>query len=122
MSSSNPADPSLKVVKDLFPSDAAERKKIPVGTGVLDYFSAALLEVAKVSYLGNEQHNPGQPLHWNRSKSSDEWDTVIRHGMERGKFDTDGARHSAKMAWRALAILQKEMEEAGAPLSRRSKL
>ena len=50
----------------LLPSSAAERKKIPIGTGVLDYFSAALAEVAKVSFAGNEQHNPGQPLHWAR--------------------------------------------------------
>lgn len=92
------------------PADAKERKHRPIGTGVLDYFPDALAEVALVSYTGNEQHNPGTPLHWDRSKSTDEADALIRHFVERGKVDTDGMRHSAKMAWRALALLQKEIE------------
>ena len=38
--------------------------------------------------------------------------------MEAGEIDTDGIRHSAKVCWRALANLQKELEENGeAPLS-----
>lgn len=93
------------------PDGAAERKKFPVGSGVLDYFPDAIVAVSQVSYLGNEQHNPGKPLNWNRSKSGDESDTMIRHYLQRGTIDTDGQRHSAKMAWRALAILQKEIEE-----------
>ena len=32
---------------------------------------------------------------------------------QRGGTDTDGIRHSAKVAWRALAMLQKEIEEEG---------
>lgn len=86
------------------------RKERPLATGVLDYFYDALLEVAHCSYVGNEQHNPGQPLHWDRSKSQDEADACMRHLGERGKIDTDGVRHSAKAAWRALANLQKEIE------------
>jgi hypothetical protein len=31
--------------------------------------------------------------------------------MEAGKVDTDGVRHSAKVAWRALANLEKELEK-----------
>ncbi len=93
--------------------DAAERKKHPIATGVLDYFPEALMAVAHVSYVGNEQHNPGQPLHWAREKSTDHADCVLRHLKDRGKFDTDGERHSAKAAWRALALLQTELEEAG---------
>ncbi len=90
------------------------RKTIPIFTGVLDYFPLALAEVAKVSKAGNDQHNPGKPLHWNRGKSSDHADCVARHLIERGTIDTDGMRHSAKAAWRALALLQEEMEaEAG---------
>ncbi len=92
------------------PTDGAARKTFPVASGVLDYFPDALVAVANVSYQGNEQHNPGQPLHWARSKSTDEADTMIRHFLQRGTFDTDGTRHSAKMVWRALAILQKEIE------------
>ena len=103
---------------DLLPTDAAERKTIPLASGVFDYFPAALIEVAKVSRAGNEQHNPGQPLHWARGKSMDQSDTMLRHFAERGEVDTDGLRHSAKMAWRALAILQLELEAEGAPIAR----
>lgn len=102
----------------LLPSDAAERKGIPLASGVLDYFPAALIEVAKVSKAGNDQHNPGQPLHWARGKSMDQADTLLRHFVERGSVDSDGLRHSAKMAWRALALLQLELEAEGAPLAR----
>jgi len=107
--------------KGILPEGKEERKKIPVGTGVLDYFPAALAAVAAVSYAGNEQHNPGEELHWSRGKSGDQADTLIRHFLERGTLDTDGHRHSAKLAWRALAILQLELEEAGAPVARGAK-
>jgi hypothetical protein len=80
----------------------------------LDYFPDAIAAVAHVSWQGNEQHNPGQPLHWARGKSTDEADTMLRHFLQRGSFDKDGIRHTAKMVWRALALLQKELEqEAG---------
>ena len=102
----------------VLPSDAQERKSIPIASGVIDYFTSALLEVAKVSEAGNRQHNPGQPLHWARGKSMDQADTMMRHFMERGSFDTDKVRHSAKMCWRSLAILQLELEADGAPMAR----
>ncbi len=92
------------------PSDPTERKKYPIATGVLDYFPDAIAAVAYVSYIGNEQHNPGQPLHWAREKSTDQSDTMMRHYLERGTFDKDGCRHTAKMVWRALAQLQLEIE------------
>lgn len=87
-----------------------ERKNVPVATGCLDYFPDALCAVAELSRVGNEQHNPGKPLHWDRSKSKDEADALLRHFIERGTLDTDGIRHTAKVAWRALALLQKEIE------------
>lgn len=89
---------------------AAERKDRPLATGVLDYFPDALLEVARVSKIGNDQHNPGQPLHWAKEKSTDHADALLRHLVDRGTMDTDGGRHSAKVAWRALALLQTEIE------------
>lgn len=92
------------------PTGAAERKKLPVATGVIDYFPDALVAVAELSRIGNDQHNPGKPLFWDRTKSTDEADTLMRHFIERGTRDTDGVRHSAKVAWRALALLQKEIE------------
>lgn len=101
--------------------DHAARKATPIMTGVLDYFPAAIAEVARVSKAGNDQHNPGQPLHWARGKSADHADCAVRHLMERGSFDDDGQRHSAKAAWRALANLQEELEAEGAPLARGGK-
>ena len=94
----------------MIPTDPAERKRAPVCTGCFDYFPDALVEVARVSFIGNEQHNPDQPLHWDRAKSTDEADALARHLLQRGTIDSDGARHSAKLAWRALALLQKELE------------
>jgi len=88
-----------------------ERKQRPVYSGVLQYFPDAILEVAHCSFIGNEQHNPNQPLEWDRGKSSDELDALARHLIEAGTLDTDGVRHSAKVAWRALANLQKEIEQ-----------
>jgi hypothetical protein len=96
------------------PTDSAERKGMPICSGVLDYFPLAIAEVARVSQAGNDQHNPGQPLHWAREKSADHEDCIVRHLIERGTRDRDGQRHSAKLAWRALALLQEELEaEAG---------
>jgi hypothetical protein len=92
------------------PTDAKERKNLPIGTGVLDYFPLELAEVARVSKVGNDQHNPGEPLHWDRAKSTDESDCIIRHYLERTNKDTDGTYHAAKMAWRALAYLEKFLE------------
>ncbi len=83
---------------------------MPLFSGVLQYFPDALLEVSKISKAGNDQHNPGEPLHWAREKSTDELDALARHLLDAGKLDTDGQRHSAKIAWRALANLQRELE------------
>jgi hypothetical protein len=87
-----------------------QRKALPLASGVLDYFPDALLAVAEVSRVGNEQHHPGAPLHWDKSKSSDEADALMRHLLDRGTLDTDGLRHTAKAAWRALALLQRELD------------
>ena len=91
-------------------ANTSVRKQYPVATGVLDYFPDAIREVAHVSWAGNQQHHPDKPLHWDRSKSTDEADALMRHFLERGTRDTDGMRHTAKVAWRALALLQKEIE------------
>lgn len=105
------------------PTDAQARKNIPLASGLLHYFPAALCAVASLSRVGNEQHNPGQPLHHARGKSTDHADTILRHQLDAGTIDTDGVRHSVKVAWRALAQLQEELErEEGAPLPRNARL
>jgi hypothetical protein len=103
-------DPDIGPHTTVLPLDAHARKCVPIATGCIDYFPDALAAVAELSRIGNEQHNPGKPLFWDRSKSSDEADALMRHFFERGTFDIDGARHSTKVAWRALALLQKELE------------
>jgi hypothetical protein len=87
------------------------RKERPVYTGVLKYFPLAILEVSKVSLAGNKQHHPDKPLHWDRNKSNDDFDALTRHLIDAGTIDSDGIRHTAKVAWRALAALQKELED-----------
>jgi hypothetical protein len=91
--------------------DAAERKAAPITTGVLDYFPRALAAVAQCSKAGNDQHNPGQPLHGDKTKSLDHADCIARHLIDRHTVDTDGVRHAAKLAWRALALLETILEK-----------
>lgn len=82
----------------------------PVASGVLDYFPDAIAAVAECSRIGNDQHNPGQPMHWNRDLSTEHGDKLLGHFMRRGTIDSDKVRHSAKVAWRSLALLQEEIE------------
>jgi len=88
--------------KAILPEDAQARKEIPLYSGLMQYFPRALCAVAHQSYLGNLQHNPDKPLHWDRSKSSDEEDALLRHMVD-GEW--------VQVAWRALARLEKELEK-----------
>lgn len=103
-------------------TDRDQRKEIPLASGLLDYFPAALAGVAMLSKVGNDQHNPGEPLHWARGKSMDHADCIMRHLMDRDAIDADGIPHVVKVAWRALALAQEYLErEEGAPLPRGAK-
>lgn len=118
-------------MSNLFGDNYEGRKAIPIFEGVLMYFPKALAAIAEVSEAGNKQHNPGQPLHWARGKSMDQYNTAIRHMMDHrmgggrrptGELeftnngwiiqqrDTDGVRHLAKAAWRILAALELAIE------------
>lgn len=104
------------------PEDDSLRADFPMFDGLLAYFPNALAAVAEISKYGSEKHNPGEPMYWNRGKSTNHLDKVIRHAVDAGKKDTTGRRHSAYLAWRALANLQTEIEEQdGVPMSRGSK-
>ena len=98
----------------ILPTDAQTRKNAPIARGVLDYFPKALAAIAELSRIGNEQHNPGQPMHWAKEKSTDHADCILRHMIDRGTIDTDKVRHSTKVAWRALAMLEVELDAAAA--------
>lgn len=87
-------------------------------------WSAALVEIARVSVYGNEKHNPGQPLHHARGKSMDHADCIARHTWDRaaGVLFDGPMRHSACRAWRAGALGQEAAEAEGAPLARGARL
>lgn len=108
-------------MSETLPHDPKARKNIPLATGCFDYFPRALAAIAELSKHGNDKHNPGQPLHWSRDKSNDHADCLARHLLERGKLDEIApgvkVRHSTQMAWRALALLELELEAAGDTLS-----
>lgn len=92
-------------------ADSKERKDVPLYSGCLAYFPDALAEVARLSRAGNDKHNPGQPLHWSRDKSNDHLDCIARHLVDCGHTDPeDGFLHDVKVAWRALANLQLQLE------------
>jgi hypothetical protein len=85
-----------------------DRKSQPVCSGVLNYFPDAIKEVSKASMAGNSQHHPDKPLHWDKTKSTDNQDALVRHLIDHSihPIDDDGVLHLAKVAWRALASLQ----------------
>jgi hypothetical protein len=91
---------------------ANKRKAQPVYSGVLKYFPDALKEVSKASKAGNDQHHPNKPLHWDKTKSFDNEDALVRHLIDHSlnPMDDDGVLHLAKVAWRALASLQIYLE------------
>lgn len=101
------------------PEDAEKRNEYPIAEGCLDYFPNAIAEVARLSYLATKQHHPDKPMHWDRSKSTNHRDKILRHVIDSGSVDDKGIRHSVMVAWRALALLQEELErEEGYPLAR----
>ena len=96
----------------MLPSDATARKAIPLYSGVLAYFPDALVEVARVSKEGNDQHNPGEPLRWAKEKSTDHEDCIMRHTVDalQATTKTERINHMRARAWRALAALQVELD------------
>lgn len=124
------------MIKQLtLPLDSNERKNVPLYSGCYAYFAAALAGVAKHSKAGNDKHNPGEPLHHARGKSSDHLDCVARHSMDIGdmlaQFDRgngcDELREAVlseanAMSWRALAFSQELHERFGAPLAPHARL
>ncbi len=80
----------------------------------------AMAEVARLSLAGNLKHNPGEPLHHARGKSTDHGDCIVRHQAEYDRIDAeDGFYHAVKVAWRSMAQLQELLERVrGLPLAR----
>jgi hypothetical protein len=100
-------------------SEHAKRKGQPLARGVLYYAPDALAYVAEVSRVGNDQHNPGEPIHWAKTKSPDHGDCILRHQADYDEPDTDGLLHAGKVAWRALMQLQTLLERRDPKLAER---
>lgn len=102
---------AAKAFVPLRDATSAQRKMMPVTSGVLDYFPDAISMVALISFLGNQKHNPGEPLHWARGKSDDHVDCLGRHLLRREELDADGIAEFGEMIWRGLAALQLFIEK-----------
>ena len=88
---------------DILPEDAQARKDIPVYSGFITYFPDAIVAVSKLSLAGGLQHGQTrETLHWDRNKSTDHKDALMRHLIE---------EDWTAVAWRALAQLQKSIED-----------
>lgn len=93
--------------------DDAYREEYPLFDGLLAYFPAALCEVARWSKVGNDKHNPGESLHWSREKSTDHQNKIMRHLVDYDQLEHNGFLEAVPLAWRALALLQTELEKLG---------
>ena len=114
------------------PTDSDARKEVPLYRGLLKYFPAALAGVAVNSKKGNDKHNPGEPMHHARGKSTDHEDCILRHLTDIADIIAEGERTGLSgctdwprlldevnaLTWRALALSQRLHEEFGnAPLA-----
>ena len=97
-------------LKSMLPKDSAERKTYPIFTGALKYFPRAIAAVANQSYKGNQKHHPDKPLHWDKPKSSDHEDCLVRHLMDSLDPTCDKQEELTAVAWRALALLETYLE------------
>lgn len=102
-------DTTIAVTKGKRFNNCEYRKGTPVYSGCVAYFPNALKAVARASKAGNDQHHPDKPLHWDKSKSKDDYDALMRHLIdhEENPMDDDNVLHLTKVAWRALAGLER---------------
>ena len=94
-------------------ADDGNRESYPLYDGLFAYFPAALCEVARWSMVGNDKHNPGEELHWSREKSTDHQNKILRHLLDYDQTEENGFIEAVPLAWRALALLQTELEKKG---------
>lgn len=119
--------PGIIAKKDDAAAVSAARKALPLFDGCVMYFPDALLAVAEHSRKANQKHNPGQPLHWSKHKSSDHANCVARHLVDIGQnwdeIDPEfGSLHAVALAWRALALAQIAIEAGRAGMTVRAYL
>lgn len=102
------------------PTDSASRKLIPVHSGFVAYFPAAMAAIAAQSLYNNRKHNEDGQLCWDQSKSKDQSDCLMRHLLDRGDavVSDDILKQLMELTaecWRKLAELQLFAQNMGAP-------
>lgn len=110
--------PKAPEPRTALPKDSAMRKEYPVFSGCVAYFPAALSQVARHSWEGNEKHNPGLPLQHARGISGDHEDCIMRHLIDAKEHRAGSVKRLEELraaAWRVLALLQEECEVEIAP-------
>lgn len=113
--------------------DRDQRKNTPMLSGCINYFLAAIAGVARHSKRSNAQHNPGEPMHWARGKSTDHAECIVRHLSDMQDIEAFMRRNQPAgraylpgdeivqtllqeadaLAWRALALSQELYEKYG---------
>jgi hypothetical protein len=82
---------------------------------VIFYWPNALKALAGLNRQGNIQHyGNADRIRWKWKVSPNHIGKLLNHLMDAGTIDSDGIRHSTKVAWRALANLENELIKAGA--------
>lgn len=95
------------------PTDARARLEYPLCTGLLLYFPRACAAVARHSKESNDQHNPGEPMHWAVGKSIGTGDQIARHLVDALAEYADAGptdsveRHLSALAWRGMELLER---------------
>lgn len=70
-------------------------------------FPLALEAVARQTVAGQSKYGDGGELSWDRDKSPNHLDSLMRHMLLCGQIDHEsGELHDTALAWRALAHLQ----------------
>lgn len=90
----------------------ASNKHEPVYSGPVNYFPRTLRALSRLCRAGNDKHNPGQPLHWAKDKSTDHPDCMLRHSLTPYAADSENGneRHVVAVAWRAMAWAEIALE------------
>lgn len=86
------------------PEDSSKRKEYPLYRGLFQLFPHALAAISHHTYINCRKHlgsdTPEGTIGWDKSKSPDELDAMLRHMLEEDWVST---------AWRALGNLEREL-------------
>jgi len=112
------------------PTDYDARKAFPLMTVLTAYFPDAMEALVALCVQGNIQHKvddaavnpfklPEDVITWDRSKSTDQLNTMARHAWDHTRakrgvgsvVDSDGVLHIVKAMWRAAAEAQLTIEK-----------